>query len=542
MGKISLLDCTLRDGGYVNDWEFGHNNIQSIFERLTDSGVDVIEIGFLDERRPYDRNRSIMPDTESAGKLFDSISVKPSMVVGMIDYGTCGISRLQPCKESFLDGIRVIFKKHVMHEAMAFCAECKALGYKVFSQLVSVTSYSDEDLKELIELVNEVEPYAVSMVDTYGLLHPQDLLHYYEQLDKQVKPGICIGFHPHNNFQLAYANSIAFLERKTERNILVDGTLFGMGKSAGNAPLELLAMYMNQNRRTDYRIQPMLEAIEESIQDFYRKSPWGYKMFFYLSAKNRCHPSYVQQFQQKENLSESALDELLIQIEPEEKKLLYDKELGEQLYEEYQSSHFNDKELFLKLGKAFQDRKILIIGPGKNIQLQNEKVQEYLQKEKPVCVSINYIPGSIDVDYVFLTNKKRYLNLADSLCEVKNRNVKLIATSNLTCRKGEFDYQFSRAPLLERNERITDNSFLMLLKILQQSGVTAVTCAGLDGYSDKEDNYFNSKMEYRFVKEEAKYLNQHVRKVMLERYKSMQIEFLTYSHYMDVEDSQDAAF
>ena len=201
MGEVKLLDCTLRDGGYVNDWEFGRNNLIALFERLVDSEVDIIEVGFLDDRRPFDINRSIMPDTVSAEKIWGKISKKPKMVVGMIDYGTCKISNLQPSAESFLDGIRVIFKKHIMKEALDYCKQVKQLGYKVFAQLVSITSYSESELLELISIVNEVKPYAVSMVDTYGLLTPNDLLCYYEILDKNVLPEIQIGFHAHNNFQ-----------------------------------------------------------------------------------------------------------------------------------------------------------------------------------------------------------------------------------------------------------------------------------------------------------------------------------------------------
>ena len=150
MGNIRLLDCTLRDGGYLNDWEFGQNHLISIYERLVDSGVEIIEVGFLDNRRPFDMSRSIMPDTESANQIWSCTTKKPPMVVGMIDYGTCKIEDLQPCDESFLDGIRVIFKKHLMHEAMEFCAQVKALGYKVFSQLVSITSYTDDELLVLV--------------------------------------------------------------------------------------------------------------------------------------------------------------------------------------------------------------------------------------------------------------------------------------------------------------------------------------------------------------------------------------------------------
>lgn len=109
--KIQLLDCTLRDGGYVNDWNFGKDTTAYLFERLVSSKVDIIEVGFLDERRAYDPNRTIMPNSEAVEKNFAKFDHGDAMVVGMIDFGTCGIENLKPCAESCLDGIRVIFKK-----------------------------------------------------------------------------------------------------------------------------------------------------------------------------------------------------------------------------------------------------------------------------------------------------------------------------------------------------------------------------------------------------------------------------------------------
>ena len=120
-GKRYLLDCTLRDGGYVNDWEFGRDNITNVFERLVSSGVDAIEIGFLDDRRSFDINRTIMPCTADAEKIFGRLDRGNAMVVGMIDYGTCSIDQLQECSDSWLDGIRAIFKQPVAWETLEFC-------------------------------------------------------------------------------------------------------------------------------------------------------------------------------------------------------------------------------------------------------------------------------------------------------------------------------------------------------------------------------------------------------------------------------------
>ena len=536
--SIQLLDCTLRDGGYVNDWKFGQTNLVSVFERLVDAGVDIIEIGFLDDRRPFDIDRSIMPDTASADKIFGALDKKQAMVLGMIDYGTCGIENLAPASESFLDGIRVIFKKHLMHQAMAFCREVKALGYKVFSQLVSITSYSDEELMELISLVNDVKPYAVSMVDTYGLFHPEDLLHYYSLLDEYVVPEVNIGFHAHNNFQLAYANALAFIEKDRKHDILVDGTLYGMGKSAGNAPIELLAMRLNEKYGKHYDINAMLEATEESIMPFYQVSPWGYKTFFYLCGLNRCHPNYVSFFEGKKNLSVSKIDDLLSQITPEEKKLLYDKLVAEDLYQNFLNNEGNDDADKARFRKLIKGRKLLLIGPGKNIQLQNDKVQRFVEKEAPFVISINYIPEKVPADCIFVTNGKRYHDMTLAL---KKTPVKLLATSNVEARNGSFNFVVNRAPLLETEERIIDNSFLMLVKFLMGIGVEQIFCAGFDGYSDKEDNYCNPSMEYGFVKQEAAHLNFHMKKKIAEFRETMDIRFITYSAYDAVEDINGAA-
>lgn len=540
MGKKYLLDCTLRDGGYLNDWEFGYDNLISIFERLTDAGVDIVEVGFLDDRRPYDYNRSIFPDTKSITNIWGGLKKRPYMVVGMIDYGTCILENIEPCEKSFLDGIRVIFKKQKMHEAMAFCGQIKKLGYKVFAQLVSITSYSEEELLDLIHLVNEVEPYAVSIVDTYGLLEPEGLLHYYEIMDREVKSYIQIGFHAHNNFQMAYANAQVFLEKQTNRDILVDGTLYGMGKSAGNAPIELLARKMNEKYGAHYNIKSMLEAIEESVKPAQEKLSWGYNTFYFMCSANKCHPNYLNYFQKKGNLSSSELDELLSKIEPDERKLLYDMELAEQLYQDYIFDKYNDDAVYKKLGVELGKRKLLLIGPGKNIRLQEEKVLKYIKEYEPLIISVNYIPENIPIDYVFLTKSSRYKQMAGDL--YKFPHIKIIATSNVECRGGNFEYIVMRAPLLELKEQFADNSFLMLLKVLKRAYVKKVGIAGFDGYSNKEDNYAVPAMEYDFVKGAAEFLNRHIREVLENEHKDMEMTFVTYSHYCDVEDIYSAAY
>ena len=534
MRDIQLLDCTLRDGGYLNDWEFGHDNLVSIYQRLVASCVDIIEVGFIDDRRPFDSNKSIFPDTESIKKIFGSIKIKAPMTVGMIDYGTCSLDSIEFCEDSWIDGIRVIFKKHLMNDAMKYCAKLIEKGYKVFSQLVAVSDYSDEELIAVSQLVNEVKPYAISMVDTYGLLYPKDMLHIFETLDENVDKTIKIGFHAHNNLQLGFASCIEFLERKTDRDIIVDGTLYGMGKSAGNDPLELVAMYLNNNYKKDYHISHILEAIEESIIDLYKKYSWGYKTFFYLASKNHCHPTYVNFFQDKKNLSVGDIDEILSRIGPDEKKLFFDRHLSEKLYEEYIKEKYDDSSFVAALEQNFANKEILLLGPGKNIVLQKTKVRSFIESVDPICIAINFVPDFVELDYVFITNSNRYLKMASDL--LARDDIKIIATSNVSSKRMKFDYCIDREQLLERDQTIIDNSFLMLLKVLLRSRVKKVYCAGFDGYSDREDNFFDEKMEYQFIRKEAVNLNRHIREVLRSMKNEINVDFITYSHYLENEE------
>lgn len=528
MSDIKLLDCTLRDGGYINDWKFGHDNLVSIFERLVDANLDIIEIGFLDERRPFDIDRSIMPDTDSVAAIYGNLDRKQAMVVGMIDYGTCGIEHIRPCAESFLDGIRVIFKKHLREPAFAFCRTLKDMGYKVFAQLVSVTSYNDDEMMDVIRLANEVRPYAVSMVDTYGLMHQNNLLHYFHLLDMHLDREIGLGYHAHNNFQMGYANCIAMLNNRIERTMIVDGSIYGMGKSAGNAPLELAAMYMNNALGKQYHISQILEAIDANISQFYRPATWGYNMFYYIAASNDCHPEYVAYLMNKRTLSIKSVNEILRKLQ-DEKKLMYDGEYIEKLYVEYQKNEVNDEKDRERLGQALADRGILLIGPGVTVNAQRDRIDDYIQSCKPTIISINYVPEGIDPDYIFLSNAKRYVQLATRLSQEKYA---LIATSNVTGTNDKaFDYVLNFSTLMDSEAKIVDNSLVMLLKALRSLGCKKVTLAGFDGYSSESSNYYNVEMEYDFAKNMAEYLNDYTSRFLEELRGIMEVVFLTDSRY-----------
>lgn len=529
--SIRLLDCTLRDGGFINDWEFGHAQIVNIFERSIAAKIDIVEIGFIDERREFDRNRTIMPSGEAVNEIYRGLSSGESMIVGMIDYGTCNEDLITDCVDSFLDGIRVIFKKKNWPEALAFCKKIQDKGYKMFVQPVSITGYTDEEMLKLVQAVNELNPYAMSIVDTYGLLNQGNLLHYFELIDANLKADISMGYHAHNNFQLGYSNAIALIEKNKGRDLVIDGSIYGMGKGAGNVPLELIAMYMNDVHGKDYDINSILEALDTGIMDIYLKNPWGYSLKYYLAASNDCHPNYVQHLMQKRTLSVKSINEILASIDLKE-KLAYNAEHIENLYQEYQIEEINDKKNITALSECFKDKEILVLGPGPNIELQKDKIKNYIDEKAPTVVAINFAPEGFDIDYVFLSNSKRYVEFSNRLLD-REFSPKIIATSNVTKIAGEFDYTIDYSSLIDPDFEFRDSSFIMFIKLLTRVGVTKCALAGFDGYKAKEGkNYFNVAMEYAFVKEKFLMLNEYTSSALSALSKDIELNFVTDTEYV----------
>ena len=528
MYNIGLLDCTLRDGGYVNDWKFGYNTITSVVERMSQAKLEFIEVGFLDERQPEDLNRTIQPNTKAFDKLLADVEHGHSKLLAMIDYGTCSLDNIAQCSETVLDGIRVIFKKPKMKQAIDFGKELIKRGYLVFLQMVSITSYSDRDILDFADLVNGISPYAVSMVDTYGLMHKEDMLNYFFLLDHNLKSGISIGYHSHNNFQLAYSNTTEMLKCISCHDLVVDGTAYGMGKSAGNAPLELLAMYMNENYRKSYEIDQILEVIDTNIMRIYRQHYWGYSLLFYIAASNDCHPNYVNYLLEKRTMSIKSINDTLKLI-PKENKLNYDRELIEEIYTKIQAKVRYGAKPLESLANALREKDILLIAPGRSINTNKEEIKAYIIEKKPTIISVNFVSEVYKADYVFISNAKRYINVRKAL---NANHASVIATSNITPIGREFDYVFNYGDLLGQQDLIEDNALLMLLKALLKIDIKRVSLAGFDGFDiDPSKNYCDLSLDLSSSPERLIKVNNLISLSIKDFKNQIKLEFLTPSVY-----------
>lgn len=193
----------------------------------------------------------------------------------------CDIDSLKPFDGTSIDAIRFGFTKknyaEQKEEVLRWIDVIKEKGYKLFIQGVNSLNYSDRELLELVDMINNVHPYSFGIVDTYGAMYMDDVDRLYGLIDHNMEPDICINFHSHNNYQLsfAFAQEVIKLSGTSNRQIIIDGTLGGIGKVAGNLNTELIVDYLVRKKYYDYEFEDILDMIDDYIYKYSLDHKWG---------------------------------------------------------------------------------------------------------------------------------------------------------------------------------------------------------------------------------------------------------------------------
>jgi len=517
MPKFKVLDCTLRDGGYINRWNFGYNSIKKIYNNLLKSKVDYIEIGFLKNIK-YDKNYTLYSDFEQ----FDLFLKKDvSKISVMIMSGEFDIAKIPRKTEKIpVACIRYVFKKEQAQKAFVEIKDIVNLGYTVSINPANIDTYTEIELIELIKKVNELKPDIFCIVDTKGVLREKDLIKYYNIIEENLEKNITLGFHSHNNLQLSFSNAQSLI-KICKRELIIDSSVFGMGRGAGNLPSELLVQYLNENYKTKYNIVPILKIIDEQINPIFAKTPWGYSVPYYLAAINGCHPNYAKYLTEKQTVPVEIINNLLNSI-PNNKKTLYDEKLIRQIYLDNFSNVVDDKETVKLIKKELSGKEILVIAPGKSIALEKDKIKKFIKDKDPYIISSNFNAEEYEPNLVFITNQKRY-------DEVLNRNCRFVVTSNI---KNATDCLLLNYSSYLNHSKAFDNNVLMLLKLLAEIGIKKVNFAGFDGFSTTQsENYANYEMINNAKIEEFDKRNEIMSEELKSFKKLIDINFITKTQY-----------
>ena len=290
--KVHIVDCTIRDGGYLFDKNSDPEFVKGIIQGLVDAGIDYLETGFLQSK--------VNGETIVYHNSKDVIKYLPSDPKRTTYLGFCDNSRYAPEEIDACDGksfkwLRISFAKHEIEESLRFCKAAMEKGYTVQFNPMDSISYTPEERAALLEKVNKVKPAVFSIVDTFGAMYMADLVSIFHQFNELLNKDIMIGLHSHDNLGLscALAERMVELSEETGREICIDGSLFGMGRGAGNAKTELLADYLNKHCGAHYNIPILLETIDKYIVPVTNTIHWGYDLPMYICGTKHSHVDNV---------------------------------------------------------------------------------------------------------------------------------------------------------------------------------------------------------------------------------------------------------
>lgn len=521
MKRNKLLDCTLRDGGYINDWNFGFHTIRDIIRELVNSQVDYVEVGFLRNCK-YDREKALFNNCAEIAPVLPEKRGN-TMFTAMALHNKYDIAKLEPYDGKTIDAIRVTFHDYDIDEGLKFIQKAKEKGYKVFCNPINIMGYSDEMILKLLKKVNEIQPYAFSIVDTFGSMMKSDLQRIYSLVEHNLDETIIIGLHLHENLALSYSLAQEFIAMKaSERQSVIDASMLGMGRVPGNLCLELIMDYMNKSQGGTYDVNPVLDGIDDHIAQLKQIEPWGYNTAYALSAKYNLHRNYAEFLLGKGRLRAKQINQILASIE-ENKKTAYDEAYIENLYEGFQNHEVDDSELLCRLTDKWRGKKILILAPGASIAEHKDVIDQFIESNKPVILSANFIPELYRQDYVFCSNAMRYSAMEDK-CDLDA----LLVTSNLADVCGTENI-LNYADLCLDDKGKCDNCVIMLMKLLLKVGMSQVYVAGFDGYQPEKCNYIASYMANQHTKGQEE--NIRNTKYVSDIKKKMEVVFLTQSLY-----------
>lgn len=516
MGCIQVLDCTLRDGGYQNDCRFGYENQKKITSGLVEAGIDIIECGFLMNTVTYEPDVTRFTSLKQVAEIIPE-NREGKIFVMLTNYGEYNPDKIPEHDGSSVDGLRVAFHKKNRDDALEECRQIKDKGYKVFVQAMVSLSYTDKEFLDLIERINDLEPYAFYIVDSFGMMKRKDLTRLFYLVEHNLKENIKIGFHSHNNMQLAYSNAQSLVDLHSDRDLIIDSSIYGMGRGAGNLNTELFVEYLNENAGGDYHIKPLLTIIDEILNEFYQRNYWGYSLPNYLSASHNAHPNYAGYLDDKKTLTVEDMNEIFDMMD-EEKKFTYDKTYIEDLYLRYMATGMVQEEHKIELKEKLKGKKVLLIAPGKSSMEEREKIEAFAASEGTVSISVNFDYSG--VDYIFLSNLRRFREL-----DVSKRN-KCIITSNIPADNVYLQTKYRN--LLTFEEAVKDNAGLMAIRFLMDYGVKEIYLAGFDGYThDARENYGDSHMAFITRNAVLDAMNEGMSKVLKQYSRKIGIKFLT---------------
>ncbi|MFH1664995.1 MAG: aldolase catalytic domain-containing protein [Candidatus Omnitrophota bacterium] len=295
--QIKVLDCTIRDGGLINDHYFEDNFVREVYGAISASGVDYMEIGYRSSKNimsPDKFGKWKFCEEDDIKRAIDGIESGTKLSV-MVDVGRVEKKDIFPCKDSVLDMMRVATYVKDVDKAIDLVNQITEKGYETTINIMAISRAIDTELDEaLAQIEEETSVQAVYIVDSFGALYSENI-HFLVEKFKKILKTKEVGIHAHNNQQLAYANTIEGIIKGCN---FLDATIYGIGRAAGNCPLELLIGFLKNPK---FDIRPVLKVIEEEFIPLNEKMEWGYLIPYVITGMLNEHPKAAMELRRTAN-------------------------------------------------------------------------------------------------------------------------------------------------------------------------------------------------------------------------------------------------
>ncbi len=301
--KIKVLDCTIRDGGLINNHDFDFKFVRAVYKALSEAGVDYMEIGYKNSKRlfsPKDYGTWKFCEDDDIKKVTEGIKSNTKISV-MVDVDRVDIADVKPCKDSPVDMVRVASYVKDIDKAIHLANHFADKGYEAAVNIMAISRALDNELTECFQqLERECKANVIYIVDSNGALY-QETTEFLIKKAQGIIKSKEIGIHAHNNQQLAFGNTIEAIIHNAN---FVDATVYGLGRAAGNCPLELLLGFLKNPK---YDIRPVLDLISQEFIPLREKMEWGYIIPYAITGILDEHPRAamaLRNSERKENYRE----------------------------------------------------------------------------------------------------------------------------------------------------------------------------------------------------------------------------------------------
>ncbi len=286
--ELKVLDCTVRDGGLINDHMFDDGMVKAVYETCLEAGVDYMELGYKGSKKLFARSKFgdwKFCDEDDMRRIVGENDT-PLKLTAMADAEKTDYREdILPKSESVLDVIRVATYVHQLPVAVDMINDAHDKGYEATCNLMAISIAQDDEIQQALEVLRETPVSTVVVVDSFGALYSEQVARLVEKYLAVLEgTGKEVGIHAHNNQQLAFANTIEAIVHGANR---IDATVMGMGRGAGNCPMELLIGFL---RNPAYRVRPIYKLLQDYFVDLRQKHEWGALIPYNITGQLNQHP------------------------------------------------------------------------------------------------------------------------------------------------------------------------------------------------------------------------------------------------------------